>query len=104
MLFAPDGLNNPTQISNVQVFEITSSSVTLTWDTDLNSSSQVEVTKVDTGEVTYTTLDESGAYNHVVVVNGLESNTLYDLRAISESLGGQPTPTYSAPARVRTRR
>lgn len=89
-------------ITNFQIVSIASTSVTLSWTTDIAATSQV-IYRLASGVTEATTLD-TGQYftSHSVTVTGLASNTDYVLRAHSASSSGLSSD--SAPLTVRTRR
>lgn len=89
-------------ISNVVVSSILSTSVTLTWDTDIGSTSQV-LYRPSAGSVFSATSEVNGnSVHHMVTVTGLLPNTNYNLKAVSKSFSGQSSE--SAELAVRTRR
>lgn len=79
----------PLAISNFQVVGITRSSATLSWTTNIDSDSQIEIRNVATGVVIKTTVDPTLVRDHQVQVTGLSPNTLYAFRGVSKSPGGQ---------------
>lgn len=89
-------------ITNFQVVAIASTSVTLSWTTDIAATSQV-IYRLASG-VTEATTPETGQYytSHSITVTGLSSNTDYVVRAHSASSSGLSAD--SAPLTVRTRR
>ncbi len=82
---APD--TTPPQISNIQVADVTDSSVTITWTTDEPSTSQVEY-GLNTSYGNITTLDTTPVTVHSVSISGLTSFTTYDFRVRSRDDAG----------------
>jgi len=83
----------PPTISNVQVTNVTSSSATVTWETDVASTSQVIYgTTVSYGQST--TEDTSMVTSHSVTLSGLAPNTVYHL--VARSVGGNSLAGYSS--------
>ena len=94
--YFPEQASNPCvpaeetlSITGFQTTGVTRTSVTLNWQTNVDSDSQVEVRNVGTGVVFRTTLDPNRVKNHTVTVTGLLANTLYAFKGISVSSGGQ---------------
>lgn len=75
-------------INNVKVTP-TSATITLRWKSNVAANSQVEFRNVNTGTILRTSLDSAAVTNHQMDVTGLSTNTLYALKAISVSAGGQ---------------
>lgn len=85
--------SNPTPIiSNVQATGVTNNSATITWTTDLASTSQVEY-GTTTAYGTLTPLDSTPVTSHSVTLTGLAQNTLYHYRVISSNANGTSTST-----------
>jgi hypothetical protein len=76
-------------ITGFQITGQTRTSVTLNWQTNVLSDSQVEVRNVATGVVTTTDVDPTLTLDHTVTASGLSPNTLYSFKAKSVSAGGQ---------------
>lgn len=74
-------------IFNVNATNITSSSATISWNTDQASSSQVQYGLTSSYGQT-TPLDSSQVTSHVVALSGLSPNTLYHYRVISSNSNG----------------
>jgi hypothetical protein len=88
----------PPQISNVSASGITSTGATISWTTDVASSSQVEYgTTLAYG--TSTSLDTSQVTSHAQTLSGLQSGTQYHYRVRSQAGGGalgiSPDATFS---------
>ncbi|MCB0343238.1 MAG: hypothetical protein H6626_05995 [Pseudobdellovibrionaceae bacterium] len=91
----------PVVISDFRILEITGNTASFAWETDKESTTQLQITNVDTGEVTYTLLDTNLVLSHVDMATGLRPNTLYDVQGMSERNG---IMSLSEPLRLRTRR
>jgi hypothetical protein len=76
-------------ISGLTVNEIFSTMVSVSWTTDIASTTQVLITDVATGEQLMTTTDNALTTAHSVMVRGLAAGTAYTIQAVSvsESLG-----------------
>lgn len=72
-------------ISDFREGEIIRQTVDLNWNTDIPSTSQVQLTNMTTGVVTTTTSDNQLRTIHKVVLSGLQPNTTYKAQAISVS-------------------
>ncbi|GAI84368.1 unnamed protein product, partial [marine sediment metagenome] len=77
----------PPAIFNIQETNITSSGATITWNTDENSTSQVEY-GLDTSYGNATDLDTSLVTSHSVLLTGLASETLYHYHVRSKDASG----------------
>jgi len=75
-------------ISSPNIVNVTKTSATMTWNTDIPASSQVEIKAVVSGEILVTTPAIALVTSHSVDVSGLTSNTLYEAKAISASSSG----------------
>lgn len=80
----------PPVISNVQAGNIGDTSATITWNTNVGSSSQVEY-GTSTGYGQTTTLDSTLVTAHSVNLTGLFVGTLYHYRVISSVAGSSTT-------------
>lgn len=78
-------------ITNLLVKNITGASATVTWTTDLDASSQVEITHVASGSKVLTSLGASLKKDHAIGLSGLSPDTLYSVKAISVSNGVETT-------------
>jgi hypothetical protein len=76
-------------ISGFSVREVASNAVLLSWTTDSPGTTQVEVTNFFTGETFLTDLDSTLKTSHTATVTGLNTNTLYQVRAKSQSSSGE---------------
>ncbi|HPD32030.1 MAG TPA: family 10 glycosylhydrolase [Phycisphaerae bacterium] len=74
-------------ISSVQATNVTDSGATITWLTDLASSSQVEF-GLTTSYGNLTPPDSTPVTSHSVTLSGLVANTLYHYRVISTNANG----------------
>jgi len=83
----PPADTNAPVISNINYSNISSSGATITWDTDENSTSQVEY-GVDTTYGSATNVDTSLVTSHSVALTGLSSSTTYHFRVKSADASG----------------
>lgn len=102
-----DKIQNPCSvpapvISNFAIASVTSTSVTLTWETDLPSTSQVLHRLGSASDFISTPQVAEGRTLHEVTVSGLAPNTNYSLKAVSTSYSG--LSSESGELAVRTRR
>lgn len=67
--------------------------VTTTWVSNIQSSSQLEIKNVATGAITLGPVNTDLVLNHNMTQLGLSPNTLYSVRAISSTPGGQTVKT-----------
>lgn len=63
--------------------------VTLTWTTNIPSTSQGEIKIVSNGSTYTTSVDAGLVQYHSLTITGLSPNTLYSVKAISSTPGGQ---------------
>lgn len=75
-------------IGNVKVSP-TSATMTVRWNSNIAANSQIEFRNVNTGTILRTSVDPAMVTAHQMQVTGLSPNTLYALKAISVSAGGQ---------------
>ena len=81
---------NPPVISNVTAVGVTSSSVTITWTTDIQSSSAVNYgTTSAYGTSTPTTNSSPGVTLHSVSLTGLAASTTYHYQVVSTNASSQ---------------
>src|SRR5690349_13594143 len=79
-------------ISNVGAPSITANSATVAWNTNVNSTSQVDY-GTTTAYGSSTTLDSNPVTNHSVPISGLQSATQYNFRVRSKDSGGNEVPS-----------
>jgi len=77
-------------ISNIQAIGVTNNSATITWTTDLPSSSRVEY-GTSTSYGTLTPLDSTPVTSHSVTLTGLAQKTTYHYRVLSANENGTST-------------
>ena len=82
---APD----PLLLTNFTINSSTRTEVTVSWNTSLPASSHVEILDVVGGVVFQSPLDSSLKTTHSVTYSGLSPNTLYSIKALSQSADGQ---------------
>lgn len=75
-------------ISNIKISKITTNSVTISWDTNLNSSSQIEYGHLISYD-SNTTENNVLTTKHSVTINGLKSNTVYHYKVKSKDNTGK---------------
>lgn len=78
-------------ISSVAASQVQSTSVTLTWTTDIPANSQVLYRDVVFGDSFETAVDPEMVTQHSFQVTGLKSNTLYAFKVVSASVSGRST-------------
>lgn len=107
--YFPDQADNPCapaeaplSISNFFIANVAQTSVTLTWTTNIPTTSQIQFKNIATSVTTTTTLSSTLTVNHSVTVTGLTANTLYAFKGLSTTPGGQNA--VSDELAVRTRR
>lgn len=76
-------------ISSFSISGVLRNQVTLTWVTNIESTSQGESKNVATGAIAQTAVDPTLVQNHSLTITGLAPNTLYSVKALSTSAGGQ---------------
>lgn len=79
----PCGAEDPLLISNFVIAGVTKTSVTLSWTTNMPSTSMAEIKNVATGVITQTPEDTTLKTSHSVTITGLTANTLYAVKGIS---------------------
>lgn len=85
----PCGAQDPLLISNFQIISSTQVAVTVSWQTNLPSTTKAEVKNVVSGVITSSDEDLTLKTSHTVTVTGLTPNTLYAVKAISTVPGAQ---------------
>ncbi len=85
----PCAVPDPLLLTNFTIFSTTRTSVDVRWNTSLPASSQVEIKNILTGEIVQSVPDAALKTSHAVVYSGLLPNTLYSIKAISQSDDGQ---------------
>jgi hypothetical protein len=76
-------------ISNLNVSNITGGSALVTWNTDIDATSQVEITHVASGASILTNASSGVKTEHAIQLNGLNPDTLYSIKAISVNQGAR---------------
>ena len=79
----------PLAITNFSVTSVTRSSATLTWTTNINATTQGEAMNVTTSALIDTAVDSTMVQTHTVTITGLAANTLYSVKGLSATAGGQ---------------
>lgn len=79
----------PLAITSFSLSNVLRDRVTLNWTTNIDSSSQGWFKNVSTGVSGTTTVDSTLVQNHSVTITGLAPNTLYSVKALSTTPGGQ---------------
>ncbi len=79
----------PLAISSFSILGIARDRVTLTWVTNIPSTSQGQSKNVATSATVLTSTEASLVTTHVLTITGLLPNTLYAVKAFSSSAGGQ---------------
>ena len=72
-------------ISNFELGEVILTSVSLSWTTDIQATSQVQLTNMTTNEVTLTNSDNLLRTSHQITLKQLQPATVYKVKAISVS-------------------
>lgn len=80
-------------LSGFSIIAVARTSVTVTWNSNIPASGQIEVKNVNTGVTVSSAVDVNAALTHTMNLGGLSPNTLYSVRAISTSVGGQTVTT-----------
>jgi hypothetical protein len=87
---AENPCNEPAPVlSAITVSGVQRDQVTVSWTTDRPASSQVVYTDAATGTVASTVAATTLVTSHSVVVTGLAANTLYRVKAVSQSSSGR---------------
>ncbi len=87
----PCATDDPLLLTNFTLVSSTRTEVTVAWNTSLPASSQVEIKDVLSGQIYLSTVDATLKTSHSVTYSGLSSNTLYSIKAVSESADAQVT-------------
>lgn len=90
LAFAPNSVQADPILSNVQVSNVTSSTATITWQTDVQSDTYVSYAAVD-GVDSYLASDDSMVTSHQIVLSGLLLGTAYQFEANSADSEGNNT-------------
>jgi hypothetical protein len=80
-------------LSGFSIIAVARNSVTVTWNSNIPASGQIEVKNVNTGVVVFSAVDVNASLIHTMNLGGLSPNTLYSVRTISTSVGGQTVKT-----------
>jgi hypothetical protein len=80
-------------ISNFKVLEHFFSAISVSWTTNVASTTQVIVTNLSTGVQTVTAVDPSATTSHFIVINDLEPGVTYQLQAVSATGSASTTST-----------
>lgn len=84
---------DPLLLSGFSIIGVGRNFVTVTWMSNLPASSQIEIKNITTGSTVRSPLDVNSVLHHDVTMIGLSPNTLYSVRAISNTAGGQTVMT-----------
>jgi hypothetical protein len=76
-------------INSYVVSSVTRNAVSLSWNTNIGASSQIEYKNIATGAILTTSEVAGPNTSHTVTVTGLTANTLYSFKAISRTASGQ---------------
>jgi hypothetical protein len=79
----------PLAISGFSITGVSRNSVTLTWNTNIPATSQGESKNIVTAVVSQTAVDPTLVQSHSLTITGLVPNTLYSVKALSSTPGGQ---------------
>lgn len=93
----PCATEDPLLLTSFAITATTRTSVTVSWVTSLPATSRAEVKNVTTGAIISSPEDTTLKTSHTVTITGLTANTLYSVKGISVSQGGQ-TATSSESA------
>jgi hypothetical protein len=80
-------------LTGFSITAVARNSVSVTWNSNIPASSQVEVKNVSTGAIVRSSVSLSPVTTHNMSFDGLAPNTLYSIRAISSTVGGQTVIT-----------
>jgi hypothetical protein len=90
----------PLEISNFALTNITQNSVTVSWTTNVPASSKVRYKLVATGVIAMSPEDPTLVTSHSVIITDLVPNTLYSFKAFSTSAGLQTIESDERAART----
>lgn len=79
----------PLAITSFTISNVLRDRATLNWTTNIPSTSQGWFKNITTSVSGTTTLDPTLVQNHTITITGLAPNTLYSVKALSTTLGGQ---------------
>lgn len=82
-------VEQPLAITSFSISALTRNSITLTWTTNIPATSQGESINTLSGVTAQTSIDSALSTNHTLTITGLAPFTLYGVRAISGTPGGQ---------------
>jgi hypothetical protein len=85
----PCATEDPLLITSFAINSTTRTSVTISWNSSLAATTKAEVKNVTTGAIISTLEDMNLTTNHTVTIPGLTASTLYSVKGISTSAGGQ---------------
>ncbi len=96
----PCATDDPLLLTNFTLVSTTRTEVTVTWNTSLPATSQVVVKDVMSGQIYTSPQDATLKTSHSVTYTGLSSNTLYSIKAVSESADAQVTESSESAFRT----
>ena len=85
----PCAADDPLLLTNFTINSVTRSEVTVSWNTTLPANTFIEIRDVLGGGVMQSPVDDTLKTAHSVTYSGLSSNTLYSVKAMSQSADGQ---------------
>lgn len=96
----PCAAEDPLLITSFVITQVTRTSVTVSWLTSLPSTTQAVVKNVGTGSTITSPVDPLPRTSHTVTLTGLSANTLYAVRGLSQTSGGQPAQSNESAFRT----
>lgn len=96
----PCAVEDPLLLTNFSLLSTTRTDVSVSWNTSIPSNSQLEIKNVNTGQVLQSSIDSNLVTFHSMTFSGLTSNTLYSIKAISQSSDGQRVESNEAAFRT----
>lgn len=84
-------VEEPLAIVGFVVSSVTRTSAIITWESNISSTSQFDLTNTATGVTISSDIDPAMVNSHTMAISGLLPNTLYVVKARSVSAGGQTT-------------